>query len=98
MLCASPHFRARGALAAIEAALGQRLVASYERVQPHVPAAQVAEATALAVERQIDAVIGLGGGSSIGTAKAVSMALAERQPGQPLRRPPIPRMRSSSPS
>jgi alcohol dehydrogenase class IV len=79
MLCASPHFRARGALAPIEAALGQRLVASYEGVQPHVPAPQVAEATELAVARQIDAVIGLGGGSSIGTAKAVSMALAERQ-------------------
>ena len=89
MLCASPHFRARGALAAIEAALGQRLVASYEGVLPHVPAPQVAEATALAVERQIDAVIGLGGGSSIGTAKAVSMALAERRPGQPAQFVPV---------
>lgn len=79
MLCASPHARARGHLAPVEAALGQRLAAIYEGVQAHVPATQVAEATALAVERQIDAVIGLGSGSSIGTAKAVSMALREQQ-------------------
>lgn len=83
LLCTTPHVRARGQLAAIEAALGQQLVATYEGVQPHVPDTQVAEATALAVEHQIDAVIGLGGGSSIGTAKAVSMALHERHSDQP---------------
>ncbi|HEU5349531.1 MAG TPA: iron-containing alcohol dehydrogenase [Ktedonobacterales bacterium] len=80
LLCTTPHVRSRGHLAAIETALGQRLVATYEGVQPHVPDAQVAEATALAVEHRIDAVIGLGGGSPIGTAKAVSMALQEKHP------------------
>lgn len=80
LLCTTPHVRSRGYLAAIEEALGQRLAVTYERVQPHVPEVQVAEATALATEHQIDAVIGLGGGSAIGTAKAVSMALHENTP------------------
>jgi alcohol dehydrogenase class IV len=81
MLCTTEHFRARGHLTPIEAALGERLVATFERVLPHVPESQVAEVTALAAEHEVDAVIGLGGGSSIGTAKAVSLALDERRTG-----------------
>ena len=54
------------------AAVGQsRLMATYDRVQPHVPDFQVAEALALAAEKEIDAVIGLGGGSPIGMASDV---------------------------
>jgi alcohol dehydrogenase class IV len=83
MLCTTEHFRARGHLVPIEAALGERLVATFERVQPHVPESQVAEATALAAEHAVDAVIGLGGGSAIGTAKAVAVALDERRANQP---------------
>ena len=82
MLCTTERFRARGHLAPIEAALGERLVATFERVQPHVPESQVAEATVLAAERQVDAVIGLGGGSAIGTAKAVAAALDEQRADQ----------------
>lgn len=78
MVCTTPHFRERGHLAPIEAALGLRLAITFEDVQPHVPALQVADATALADRYQIDAVIGLGGGSSIGTAKAVSLTLREQ--------------------
>ncbi|HEY7983246.1 MAG TPA: iron-containing alcohol dehydrogenase, partial [Ktedonobacterales bacterium] len=47
-------------------------------VRPHVPQAQVEAATALAAAHAVDAIIGLGGGSAIGTAKAASRALAER--------------------
>jgi alcohol dehydrogenase class IV len=83
MLCTTEHFRTRGHLVSIEAALGGRLVATFERVQPHVPESQVAEATALAAEHAVDAVIGLGGGSSIGTAKAVALALDEQRADQP---------------
>jgi maleylacetate reductase len=75
MVCTTPNSRARGHLDAIEAALGQRLAISYEGVEPHVPALQVADAAALGDRYHVDAVIGLGGGSSIGTAKAVSMTL-----------------------
>lgn len=82
LLCTTASFRARGHLAPIEAALGERLAATYERVQPHVPESQVAEATALAAEHQVDAVIGLGGGSAIGTAKAVAVALGEQRAEQ----------------
>lgn len=78
MLCTTPHFRARGHVAPVEDALGARLAITYEDVQPHVPALQVADATALGDTYQIDAVIGLGGGSPIGTAKAVSLALQEQ--------------------
>ena len=85
MLCTTASFRARGKLAPIEAMLGERLVATYERVQPHVPERAVAEATAIAAQHSVDAIIGLGGGSAIGMAKAVSIALEEARTGRPAR-------------
>lgn len=85
MLCASNSARRSGHVSSIEAALGHRLVAIYDHAQPHVPDSQVAEALALAVDHQVDAVIGLGGGSPIGLAKAVSSALEEKRTGQPAR-------------
>jgi alcohol dehydrogenase class IV len=54
-------------------------------VLPHVPEAVVAQATALAESAAVDAVIGLGGGSAIGVAKAVSLAVEERRTGRPAR-------------
>jgi len=78
LLCASGSARRSGRIAQVEAALGERLAAVYDRVQPHVPDFQVAEVTALAADRNADAVIGLGGGSPIGMAKAVAAQLAER--------------------
>ncbi len=83
LLCTTEHARQRGRIAPIESVLGDRLVATYERSLPHVPDFQVAEATRLATECQADAVIGLGGGSAIGMAKAVSFALEERHTGSP---------------
>ena len=85
LVCASGSARRAGHLARVEAALGARLAVSYAPVQPHVPAAQVAEATDLALAHDVDAVIGLGGGSPIGMAKAVGQALEERRTGQPAR-------------
>jgi maleylacetate reductase len=85
MLCVSNSARRSGHVSSIEAALGDRLAAIYDHVQPHVPDFQVAEAAALAAESQVDAVIGLGGGSPIGMAKAVSQALEEKRTGQPAR-------------
>ena len=87
MLCTSPHFRARGYLAPIEAALGEGLAVTFEGVQPHVPALQVDDAAALADRYRVDAVIGLGGGSAIGTVKAVSAELQfnmDREPRLPV--------------
>ena len=51
--------------------LGKKLVAVFEHVQPHVQDHQVQEALALAQQKNVDAIIGLGGGSPIGMAKAV---------------------------
>lgn len=78
MLCVGEHARSRGHVAPIELALGDRLVAVYERVRPHVQEERVAEALAVATDHQIDAVIGLGGGSAVGTAKAVSYSLSDQ--------------------
>lgn len=85
MLCTTERFRSRGRIAPIEAMLGERLVVTYEHVEPHVPEHAVTEATALATEHAVDAVIGLGGGSAIGMAKAVSMILEELHTGHPAR-------------
>lgn len=81
LLCSTGSLQRGGQVAEIERALGGRLVASYAHVQPHVPEAQVAEALALAKAHAADAVIGFGGGSAIGIAKAVSHALEERGSG-----------------
>ncbi len=79
MLCSSGSLRRDGSIAAIESALGERLVAIYERTQSHVPDFQVAEALELAEQHEVDALIGMGGGSPLGLAKAVSFALEEKR-------------------
>ncbi len=98
MLCSTSSLRRGGQIAALERALGGCLVASYEQVQPHVPEAQVTEALALAQTHQADAIIGFGGGSAIGMAKAVSLALEEQRgagalqesAGSPIQQPLVP--------
>ncbi len=85
MLCTIPRFSTSGLVARLEDILGQRLVIVYAQVQPHVPQDQVDAACDLAAEHQVEAVIGLGGGSPIGLAKAVSLALETRRTGQPAR-------------
>lgn len=75
MLCTTPHLRMNGQAGMIEEILGDRLVATYEHIEPHVPDYQVAEALKRADELGVDAFIGLGGGSPIGMAKALSLEL-----------------------
>ena len=82
MLCTSGSIRRSGQIKLIEKEIGSRLVAIYEHVQPHVPDFQVTEALELASENEIDALIGMGGGSPIGMAKALSVALEERRTGR----------------
>jgi maleylacetate reductase len=89
MLCSSASLRRDGTIAALESALGDRLIAIYERTQSHVPESQVSEAVELAAHEQVDSLIGMGGGSPIGMAKAVSFALEGRRSHE--------QMRSSSP-
>jgi maleylacetate reductase len=60
----------------VRALLGARAAGVFTGAQAHVPAAQVAEVAALAAQHGAEALLGLGGGSAIGLAKAVSAALA----------------------
>jgi len=85
LVCTSGSARRGGHVAALEAALGDRLIGVYDRTAPHVPEAQVAEALALAEEQAAEAIVGLGGGSPIGLAKATAQALEERRSGAPAR-------------
>ena len=75
MLCANHSMRVSGHITSIENILGDRLVEVFDRVQPHVQDVQVEEVLALAVEKNVEVIIGMGGGSPIGMAKAVSAAL-----------------------
>jgi maleylacetate reductase len=77
MLCTSQSIGASGHVSSLEEALGEKLVAVFDRIQPHVQDIQVRDVFALAVETKVDAIIGMGGGSPIGMAKAVSAALAK---------------------
>ncbi|HLI07539.1 MAG TPA: iron-containing alcohol dehydrogenase [Ktedonobacteraceae bacterium] len=94
MLCSTQSQRRNGHIAAIERLLEGRLVANFEHVQPHVQDFQVAEGLALAREYEVDAIIGLGGGSPIGMAKVVSFALEgqerEQQANSPIEQPLVP--------
>lgn len=85
VLCTSPSLRRAGHVAALQATLGQKLVATYDHVQPHVQDFQLAEALAIAHEYQAEAILGLGGGSPIGMAKAISSELEALHTGHPAR-------------
>lgn len=75
LLCTGHSMQAGGWISRIESILGEKLVATFDNVQPHVQDVQVQEALALASERNADGIIGLGGGSPIGLAKAVGFQL-----------------------
>jgi maleylacetate reductase len=85
LLCTSGSAQRTGHVAAVVAAVGDQLLAVYDRTAPHVPEQQVAEALALAEEHEVDALIALGGGSPIGLAKATAQALEEHRSGAPAR-------------
>ena len=85
ILCTSHSLQTNGSVDVIKSGLGDRLVGTFDRVRPHVQDIQVDEVLAFAVEREAEAVIGMGGGSPIGMAKAVASALEERRTGQPAR-------------
>jgi maleylacetate reductase len=85
MLCTSPSVRRAGHIEAVKCALGEALVAIYDETASHVQDYQLGEALKIAAAHQTDAVIGLGGGSAIGLAKAISRALEEQITGHPAR-------------
>jgi maleylacetate reductase len=78
MLCTSQSLRDNGRVDSLQANLDNRLVAIFDTVQPHVQDWQLDEVQALAQKYDIDALIGMGGGSPIGMAKAVAFTLANQ--------------------
>lgn len=68
----------------VEHLLGPLHAGSYTGVRAHTPADTVAEAADLARTAAADALVSLGGGSAIDTAKAVAHELAARTDGPPL--------------
>lgn len=74
LLCANRSMRAGGHVDSLKAILGDRLVAVFDRVLPHVQDVQLKEVLAAAGENEVDAFIGLGGGSPVGMAKAAAAA------------------------
>jgi maleylacetate reductase len=85
MLCSSRSVHRLGIQDSLEAILGDRLVARFNEVQPHVQDFQLEEALSLSVERQVDAVVGLGGGSPLGMAKATASGHEAQLTGRPAR-------------
>ena len=85
LLCANQSLQDNGRVDAVKSALGERMVLVFDHIRPHVPDVQVNEILARTAENNIDAVIGMGGGSSIGMAKAVAAALNKKQADEPTR-------------
>lgn len=68
----------------VRAALGERFAGVYSNVEAHSPVASVEEASRALKDLQADAVIAVGGGSVIVTARAASILAAEDKPVQEL--------------
>jgi alcohol dehydrogenase class IV len=64
-------------------ALGSSLVGTYARSQPHVPSRTAEDVAKEARKLAVDALVGLGGGSPIGTAKAAAFRLHENRGSDP---------------
>lgn len=67
----------------VRAALGKYLVGMYARSRPHVPSQTAEEVAEEARKRGADVLVGLGGGSPIGTAKAAAFRLHENSGSGP---------------
>ncbi len=75
MLITSRSMRENGRLQQVHKMLGGHLEAIVDNVQPHVQDTQLQPILAVAEESDADVVIGMGGGSAVGMAKAVVSAL-----------------------
>lgn len=72
------------ALARVEAAIGERLAARFDGVETHSPLPAIEAAGRFLAEAGADAVIAVGGGSAIVTARAASIILAENRDAREL--------------
>jgi maleylacetate reductase len=84
-LVTGPHLAGGPVGARVRDALGDGVVGTYSRSRPHVPEQTAEEVAVEARALKADALVGLGGGSPIGTAKAAAFRLQEA--GDPSREP-----------
>ncbi|HSV85211.1 MAG TPA: iron-containing alcohol dehydrogenase [Levilinea sp.] len=80
MLVSSRSYRANGRVDEVAALLGSRLAAVCDDIQPHVQDWQRDGVLATAQQREVDAIVALGGGSPIGMAKAAAHAYSVSRP------------------
>jgi maleylacetate reductase len=70
----TPSLKASTHAMRVRASLGDRLVAEFADVEPHVPVETVNAARALADQKQVDVIVAMGGGSAMGVGKGVVVA------------------------
>ena len=73
----SPSVARTFLLERIKSSLGARCAAIFDAVKPHSPTDSIAERSSARVRRGVDALVSVGGGSAIDTAKGVAALLAE---------------------
>jgi alcohol dehydrogenase len=73
----SPSVARTFLLERVQAGLGGRCAAVFDQVKPHSPTESIARAVELARQARADALVSVGGGSAIDTAKGVAALLAE---------------------
>src|SRR2546430_605268 len=82
-LVTGPHLAGGPVGARVGGDLGDGLVGTYSRSRPHVPEQTAQEVAEEARALRADALVGLGGGSPIGTAKAAAFRLQELRGSRP---------------
>jgi alcohol dehydrogenase class IV len=77
LLVISPSVAKTFLLDRIKSGLGAKCVAIFDEVKPHSPTESIAKAAESAREARIDALVSVGGGSAIDSAKGIAALLAE---------------------
>ncbi|MBM4297285.1 MAG: iron-containing alcohol dehydrogenase [Deltaproteobacteria bacterium] len=80
LVVVSPSVAKTFLLERINSALGAKAAAVFDQVKPHSPTESIEKAAELARGAEIDALVSVGGGSAIDTAKGVAALLAEGGP------------------
>ncbi|WP_166875006.1 iron-containing alcohol dehydrogenase family protein [Salinibacterium sp. ZJ450] len=80
LICGASMERQTGAMALVEGAIGARLAGRFAGAREHSPILSVVAAARLLDECKADAVVALGGGSAVVTARAAVIVSAERKP------------------
>jgi alcohol dehydrogenase class IV len=80
LVVTSPSIARSPLLERVRESLGRLCVGVYDAVKPHSPTDLIDEAAKLAADVSADALVSVGGGSSIDTAKGIAALLAEGAP------------------